>query len=161
MITQGHIQQKSLRKNIWFRLTCYTFTRLCTKWFSSFWFSTKCSEWQDFLKIFRWKCLWKILWAWNQLNFTCEESTIYLINGKRWFKIMVNIPLIKIDSLLNYWWIYHILLKSNLFITQPNTHTHTHTHTHIWSVVCWAAENNKIYKSSKLWKWTFQHWFSY
>ena len=73
--------------------------------FCLFFFSTK---WQKtFLKRIRWKCFQKTSWAQNQVNFTWEESTNYLINGKRWFKIMANILLIE---LLNYSWINHILL---------------------------------------------------
>ena len=91
-------------KNIGLRLVCSStstiFTRPFTKWFSSFSFSTKCSEWQtDFLKKIRWKS--------------------YLINGKNWFKITVNIQLIEINSLLNYSWINSILLKQKLFMSKP------------------------------------------
>ena len=78
-------------KTIGFRLVCsIIFTRSCTKWFSSFSFFTKWSEWQ------------KTCWAWNQLNFTREESTSHLINGKSWFKIMADILLIEINTLFNY-----------------------------------------------------------
>ena len=45
-----------------------------------------------------------------RLNFTWEESTSYLINGKRWFKIIVNILSIEIYSLLNNSWMNYILL---------------------------------------------------
>ena len=51
------------------------------------------------------------------LNFTREKLTSYLIKGsKRWFKIMANILLIKINSLLNYLWINYILLIQKLYI---------------------------------------------
>ena len=50
MITQSHIQQESRRKNIGFRLFCFTsttiLTRPCTQWFPSFLFSLKYFEWQ-------------------------------------------------------------------------------------------------------------------
>ena len=54
----------------------------------------------------------------SKLSFTKEESTSYLI--KRWFKIMVNILLIEMNSLLNYSWINYILLKQKLIMTQVN-----------------------------------------
>ena len=77
MITQGHIQQESRRENIWFRLVYSTrstiFTRSCIKWFPSFSLSIICSEWQE-----------KVSWAGNQLNFTWEEATNYLMNSKKW-----------------------------------------------------------------------------
>ena len=57
---------------------------------------------QHFLKKIRWKCLWKTSCARNQINFIWEESTRYLMNGKRWFKLMMNIPLIQINSFINY-----------------------------------------------------------
>ena len=49
----------------------------------------------NFLKKIKWKRLWKNLWARNHLNLTWEELR-YLINDKRWFKIMANILLIEI-----------------------------------------------------------------
>ena len=42
-----------------------------------------------------WKHMWKISGQ-NHLNFTQKESKSYMINGKRWFKIMANILLIEI-----------------------------------------------------------------
>ena len=89
-------------KKIRFRLVCSTlstiFPRLCPKWFQSSSFSTKCFEWQKlFFKKIKRKCLGKTSWARSQLNFTWEESTNYLINGKRWFKTIVNIRLTEIN----------------------------------------------------------------
>ena len=75
---------------------------------------------KDFLMKIQWKRSWQTSWAQNQLNFTWEESTSYLINGKRWFKIMANILLFEIKSLLNYSWIDYILSKWKLLMTQPN-----------------------------------------
>ena len=45
-----------------------------------------------------------------------ELETIYLIKGKWWFKILANILLIQIYSVLNYLWINSILLIWKLFI---------------------------------------------
>ena len=36
------------------------------------------------------------------------------MNGKKWFKIMVNILLIEINSLLNYSWINHIFTRMEI-----------------------------------------------
>ena len=44
--------------------------------FHFFSFSSKYSKREkNFLKKIRWKLLWKSWWAWNQLNFTREESS--------------------------------------------------------------------------------------
>ena len=120
LITLRHIQLDLWWKSIRFRLVCSTsspiFTRRCSKWFNSFSFFTKCSEWKTlFSKKIRSKYSWKTSWAQNQMIFTSEES-----DGKMRFKIMANMVLIEINSSLNYLRIDYILLKRILFMTQPN-----------------------------------------
>ena len=61
------------------------------------------------------------LLAKTQRNFAWNESTSYLINGKRWFKIMTYILLIEIKTLLNYSWINYTLLKRILFISTSSS----------------------------------------
>ena len=65
------------KKTIGFRLVCSTsftiLTRPCVKWFSSYSFSTKFSEWQSFLKKIRWKCLWG--------NFLGLQATEFYLRG--------------------------------------------------------------------------------
>ena len=121
-ITQGYIQQESLSRNIGFRLVCsilFTlFIRHCTKWYTSLSFLTKCFEGENFSQEDRGKRLWITCGARNQLNFTWEKSSSSLINGKRWFKIMVNIILIEINSLLNYSQMNYIQLKRKLLMIQ-------------------------------------------
>ena len=50
----------------------------------------------------------------NQLNLIWEEPSSYLMNSKRWFKIIVNILLIEINSLLNHSWINYISHKMEI-----------------------------------------------
>ena len=105
-IMQGTIQQESHRKNIGFRLVFSTlsiiFTGTCIKWFPSFFVLYK-MLWTtiDFLK----KMFVKNLLSTKLAEFTSEGSTSYLINGKKWFKIIPNILLTEITALLNYSWI--------------------------------------------------------
>ena len=42
---------------------------------------------------------------------TRERSTSYPVNGRRWFKLMTNILLDEINSLLNHLWMNYTLLK--------------------------------------------------
>ena len=56
----------------------------------------------------------------NQPNFNRKELRSKLINGKKWLKIIANMLLIEINSLLNYSWIDYILLKRKLFMIQPS-----------------------------------------
>ena len=72
-----------------------------------------------------WKYLWKPYCTQDPLKFSCVEPIIYLMNGKRWFKIIVNILLVEIkfiiklsmnklyfskneDSLIGFYFIYLI-----------------------------------------------------
>ena len=112
-----------LEKNIGFRPVCFypihhihqTLHQVISIFFILYkmtWIS------KTFLKKIRWKGFWKRSWEQNQQNFTWEESISFLINGKKWFKIMANLLLIEINSLLNYSWINYILVKRKLFMTQ-------------------------------------------
>ena len=87
---------------------------------------------KNFLLKIRWKYLWKTSWAWNRVNFTWEESTSNLINGKRWFKIIGNIQLIEINQLLNFSWINNISQKRKLFMTQLNIYIYMYAYICIW-----------------------------
>ena len=87
---------------------------------------------KKFLNKIKWKRIWNTSWAQNQLNLTREESTSYLMNDKRRFKIIANIQLIEIKYLLNFSWVNYILLKWKQFITE---HTPTHPHTHIYNIL--------------------------
>ena len=60
------------------------------------------------------KTFGKTFWAQNQLNLTWEESTSYLIDGKKWRKMLGNILLIEINSLFNDSWINYVLRKQKL-----------------------------------------------
>ena len=104
--------------------------------FHVFLFSTKCYERQ---KNFSRRSGENFCWAWNQLNFTWKESTSYLMNGKRWFKIMVNMLFIEINLLLNYSWMNYILLKWKLFMSPSNTNN---MYTVIWYQVFLSNMNN-------------------
>ena len=132
--TKNHIE-----KNIGFWLVCSNpstiLSRSYTKKFPFFSFSTKCSEWQKFSQEDQVKMLVE--------NFLYLKPVEFYLRGinklpRRWFKIIPNILLTKINSLLNSSWINYILLEQKLFMTQPNIYiyiyiyTHTHTHTHIY-----------------------------
>ena len=90
---------------------CIIFSRLCTKWFPSFSLSIKYSAWQ---KMFS-KRSGKIFLE----NFLNLKSTVFhsrWINKQdyKWeqfIKKMTNIQVIEINSLLNYLWKNHNLLK--------------------------------------------------
>ena len=51
-----------------------------------------------------------------------------MINGKKWFKIMANIQLTEMDSLIDNSWINYILLKQILFMTQANIKVRWYIH---------------------------------
>ena len=85
------------------------------------------------LKNIRWKIFWKTSWARNQLNFTWEELTLFLINGKSWFKILLNIQLIETKLLTNYSWINYKFTKTKLFMIQTNTFI-IRSH---WKIIIW------------------------
>ena len=77
------------------------FTRPYSKWFFSFSFSTKCSEWE----IFSWEDQFKTFMEKFSISIH-REFYVREINqptcGKRGFKIMAEVPLIEIDLLINY-----------------------------------------------------------
>ena len=60
--------------------------------------------------------LQKTPWTRNQLNFTREESTSYLINITRWSKMIANILLIEMKSLLNNSWTNYFIYFTKMEI---------------------------------------------
>ena len=84
-------------------------------------------------KKIRCKCLWKFSWARNQLNITWKETS-FLINGKMWLKIMMNIQLIKINP----------LFMNELYFTKAEI-IYDSTYTNKTNfVVCWNAVHNEV-----------------
>ena len=85
--------EKILNLRGYFYTPSTIFSRSCTKWFLSFSFSTTCPEWQKSSQEDKKKTFLKNFWS-KPTEFFLREICM---NDKNWFRIMVNILLIKIN----------------------------------------------------------------